>query len=274
MPVTMQLSFLGNASTPERYAVRREWVFLILAGIFLGTLCLLNVLGISRFLKITEINGFVLAFAVGVLPYPATFLCTDLISEFYGKARANRLVWIGVLLNLWIIFVMWVGGLVPGFEERSADGELLRDAAGRLPLYFELQTLTMGAVTASMIAYLCAQFIDVRLFHFWKRLTAGRHLWLRNNASTLVSQLVDTTAVILVTHYLAGAVPIVAEQPLLPQLMFYIATGYAIKLIIALFDTALIYPLVAFLKSFLAYDPVTETDLASAVKVASDVTAK
>ena len=74
-----------------------------------------------------------------------------------------------------------------------------------------------------MIAYLAAQFIDVQLFHFWKRLTEGRHLWLRNNGSTLVSQLVDTVAVILITHYYAGALPMKPDEGVASQLFVYIA---------------------------------------------------
>ncbi len=88
-----------------------------------------------------------------------------------------------------------------------------------------------------MAAYLIAQLVDVHIFHFWKRLTRGRHLWLRNNASTLVSQLVDTAAVILITHFLAGALPIVEGLPIWPQLGLFIATGYAFKAVAALADT-------------------------------------
>ena len=182
------------ADSPE-IAKRREGVFLILAGLFIGTLAMLNILGISRFIKLFSIGEWIFAVAVGVLPYPVTFLCTDLISELYGEKRARFVVWVGVILNIWVIFIMWLGGILPGFEEVNAAGEIAKDAAGRLPLFFEVQKLTFGAVTASMIAYLVAQFTDVHMFHFWKRLTKGKHLWLRNNGSTLISQLVDLSLI-------------------------------------------------------------------------------
>ena len=92
---------------------RRERVFLVLAGIFLGSLTMLNILGISRFIDMSfELFGMEIPFvlAVGVLPYPITFLCTDFISEFYGRARANAVVWMGVVLNLWVLFILWLGG--------------------------------------------------------------------------------------------------------------------------------------------------------------------
>ena len=130
-------------------------------------------------------------------------------------------------------------------------GQLLRDAAGRLPVFFEIRALTFGAVMASMIAYLSAQFCDVFLFHFLKRLTDGKHLWVRNNGSTLVSQLVDTLAVILITHFYAGALPIDPGMDLGKQLAVYIASGYLFKATAALFDTIPCYLAVHFLSRYL-----------------------
>ena len=237
------------------YKRRRERVFLVLAGVFLGTLSLLNILGISRFIDLSfEIFGLdiPMVVAVGVLPYPITFICTDLISELYGRKRATEVVWVGLLLNVWVVFLLWIGGELPGFEAVDPEtGDLLADEAGRVPVFFEIRTLAFGAVTASMIAYLFAQWCDVQLFHFWKWLTNGRHLWLRNNGSTLISQLVDTTSVILITHYWAGALPIDESAELAPQLITFIASGYAFKLTVAIVDTGPIYGLVAFLRPFL-----------------------
>ena len=84
-----------------------------------------------------------------------------------------------------------------------------------------------------MIAYMAAQFCDVWVFHFWKRITRGKLLWVRNNGSTMISQLVDTTAVILITHYYAHALPIDPEQPVGRQLALFIFTGYAFKFTVA-----------------------------------------
>src|SRR5690606_16199406 len=150
---------------------RREGVFLLLAGLFLGTLAMLNILGVTRFIKLFEVDfdaatpgATAFAVAVGVLPYPVTFLCTDFISELYGRRRATLLVWIGFVLNLWVVLVLWVGGALPGFEAVDPEtGAIARDAAGRLPIFFEVRTLAFGAVVASMFAYLVAQLVDVQL---------------------------------------------------------------------------------------------------------------
>ncbi len=242
-------------TVPKTIRARREWVFLLLAGIFIGTLGVLNMLGISRFVNIFTWGDFAVTVAVGVLPYPVTFLCTDLICELYGKERANQVVWVGLILNLWVAAIVWLGGILPGFETLDpVTQDLIPDAAGRLPVFFEIRNMTFGVITASMIAYLSAQFIDVQLFHFWKNLTKGRYLWLRNNGSTLVSQLVDTTAVVLISHYLAHALPVNADQAIVPQLITFIGYGYLFKFLAALLDTGPFYAAVYWLSKYLALE--------------------
>lgn len=239
-----------SASSPRAAELqrRREGVFLVLTGLFIGSMTMLNILGVTRFLDLSfELFGRTIPvpLAVGVLPYPLTFLCTDFVSEIYGRRRANAMVWVGLLVNLWLVLIVWVGGLLPGFDQPVAD------AAGRLPVFFEVRTLTLGAVAASMIAYLAAQLCDVHVFHFWKRLTQGRHLWLRNNGSTMVSQFVDSFAVITITHFYAGALPVDGDQAIWPQLWVFILTGYVFKVLAAAADTVPFYFGTAWLRRFL-----------------------
>ena len=204
---------------PALLAERRERVFLVLAGIFICAMTMLNILGITRFIQLGPMQ-----LAVGVLPYPITFLCTDFISELYGQKRANFLVWVGLLLNAWVVAFLWLGGaLPPAVEIDPATGLPPTDAYDFA--FYKIRFLTMGAVAASMVAYLSAQLCDVTLFHFWKRLTKGRHLWLRNNGSTVVSQFVDTFAVITITHFYANGLPIDETAPIWPQLWTFIASG-------------------------------------------------
>ena len=93
---------------------RRERVFLVLAGLFLCAMTMLNILGITRFVQLGPMS-----LAIGVLPYPLTFLCTDLISELYGRARANFLVTVGLLLNGFIIATLWIANKVPSVAEQT-----------------------------------------------------------------------------------------------------------------------------------------------------------
>lgn len=209
---------------PDHQA-RRTLVFLVLSGLFLGTLGMLNILGLTRFLELGHFGSWPIVVAVGALPYPVTFLCTDLISELWGEQRAAQVVWVGLLLNGWVVLILWLGGILPGLEGAPEA------------TFFAIQRLAFGSVGASMAAYVTAQFVDVRLFHFWKQRTNGKALWLRNNGSTLVSQLVDTTAVVLISHYGAHVLPLRSDDPVLPQLGAYIASGYLFKALAALADT-------------------------------------
>jgi uncharacterized integral membrane protein (TIGR00697 family) len=239
---------------------RRERVYLVLAGLFLGSMTMLNILGTSRFVDLSfEFAGLriPMALAIGVLPYPVTFLCTDFISELYGQKRANFLVWVGLLLNLWVVAFLWLGGALPPTPViDTATGIPPTDAYDFA--FYRIRFLTMGAVVGSMIAYMAAQFCDVALFHFWKRITHGRHLWLRNNGSTLVSQFVDTFAVITITHFYAKGIPIDPTAAIWPQLGVFIASGYVFKLVIALVDTLPFYVGVHYLSRFLEIDPNAE----------------
>jgi uncharacterized PurR-regulated membrane protein YhhQ (DUF165 family) len=244
---------------------RREWTFLVLVGIFLGSLTMLNILGVSRFidlsswLGISDTSDFRFAIAVGVLPYPITFFCTDLISELYGRKRANMVVWVGLILNVWVLFVLWLGGSLEAPPE-LVDGRLapeIVNGKAEVPYgyaFYEIRKLTFGATTASMIAYLTAQFVDVQVFHYLKNKTKGKKLWLRNNVSTLTSQLIDSVAVILITHYYANALPIKEDVSIPYQLVMFVLSAYAFKAVFALLDTIPIYFAVKKLRVFLRID--------------------
>jgi uncharacterized PurR-regulated membrane protein YhhQ (DUF165 family) len=249
---------------------RRERVFLVLAAVFLGAMTLLNVVGITRFIQLGP-----LALAVGVLPYPLTFLCTDLVSELYGRGRANFLVTVGLGLNFLILAVLTLGNLAPSVPpETMPPWQIIQLAepvalpngdivGGQIGLFELIYATTSGAVFASMLAYITAQYCDVQLYHFWKRLTRGKHLWLRNNFSTLLSQMVDSIMVITVTF---GAVYWRGEMAF-NTLLVLVGSNYAFKALSALADTVPLYLLVRWLRSYLELGPndyaVTVTDPAT-----------
>ena len=238
--------FYNVVMSSSAFMQRRDHVFSLLSAIFLSTLTLLNLIGLTRFVDLSFHIASIripMVVAVGVLPYPITFLCTDLISELFGRAKASALVWVGLVVNVWVVFILWLGGVLPGVV---LHGELV-DAS----LYFQIKKLAFGAVTASMLAYLTAQFCDVYLFHYLKELTSGRLLWLRNNASTMVSQLIDSVAVILMTHFYAHALPVDVHSPIWPQLGMYILSAYLFKFLVALIDTLPLYGLVHLLRGYL-----------------------
>ncbi len=240
---------------------RRERVFLVLAGLFLCAMTMLNIIGITRFIQLGPF-----ALAVGVLPYPITFLCTDLISELYGRSRANFLVTVGLILNFFILGSMWLANLIPSVDPSNQPPwqllHLAQDVAlpngnvvsDQVELYTLMYSTTAGAVFASMMAYIAAQYCDVYLFHFWKNLTKGKHLWLRNNGSTIVSQGVDSFMVISVTFgaaFMAGTMTMATMLTLM-------GSNYLFKLTVALIDTPFFYLGVHYLSSYLGF---TEEEL-------------
>ena len=237
---------------------RRERVFLILAGTFLCAMTLLNVIGITRFVQLGP-----MALAVGVLPSPLTFLCTDLICELYGKARANFLVTVGLGLNFLILFVLFLGNAIPAVPQENMppwqilqlaqpvalpNGDIVETSVG---LYQLIYATTSGAVFASMLAYIAAQYCDVQLFHFWKRVTKGKYLWVRNNFSTLMSQMVDSVMVIAVTF---GAAFMRGEMAF-QTLLILVGSNYLFKATVALLDTGPFYLGVHYLRKYLHLAP-------------------
>ncbi|GAB3289119.1 queuosine precursor transporter [Parahaliea aestuarii] len=244
----------AQALMPALLQERRERVFLVLAGTFLAAMTLLNVIGITRFIQLGP-----MALAVGVLPYPLTFLCTDLICELYGKARANFLVSVGLGLNFLILAVLFLGDAIPSVPaDQMPPWQILQLAApvalpngdvveGSIGLYQLIYATTSGAVFASMLAYIAAQYCDVQLFHFWKRVTRGKYLWVRNNFSTLMSQMVDSVMVISVTFgaaFLRGDIAFKA-------ILVLIGSNYLFKATVALLDTGPFYLAVHYLKRYL-----------------------
>jgi len=239
---------------------RRETVFIVLSGFFLGTLAILNILGISRQIDLSfNFLGARVPFIVfiGVLPYPITFLCTDFISELYGRHRANLVVWTGLVLNVWVLFIMYIGGTLPPHVELGPDG--LPALGDSQHTFFQLRQWAFGATIASMIAYLTAQFIDVHLFHFLKRKTKGKALWIRNNGSTLVSQLVDSIAVVSITWlFNKSALHILPGNTAAHTIFILIASSYVFKFVAALLDTVPFYLGVKFLTKYLQIDNLKE----------------
>ena len=239
---------------------RREIVFILFSGLFIGTLAMLNILGITRIIDLSfNIFGIYvpLKVFVGVLPYPLTFLCTDFISEFYGRKRASYVVWVGFILNIWVIFILWVGGLLPPVPKFDPITHL-PDPINANYMFYQLRLYTFSATSASMIAYLTAQFVDVHVFHLLKHASSGRKLWLRNNGSTLTSQLVDSLSVVLITFYFTNAIRIPQEYSTFQFLLILIFSSYIFKMVAALLDTIPFYIGVRFLTKYLEIDPVSE----------------
>tara|TARA_A100001015_G_scaffold304579_1_gene395999 strand:- start:1194 stop:1739 length:546 start_codon:yes stop_codon:yes gene_type:complete len=167
---------------------------------------------------------------VGVLPYPITFLITDIISEIFGKRKANQVVIMGIVASIFSIGLLLIGDVLPANSTSPIDDETFNLVFSASPL----------AVLASMSAYLIAQFLDIRIYHFWKQLTKGKYLWLRNNFSTFSSQIIDSTTVIALLCFFE----ILAWDLFLGLVL----SSIIFKIMVAIIDTPLLYLLVGLIR--------------------------
>ena len=210
----------------EKQELARK-IYLYLAALFITSLVVSNLIFQKFFywypfeMTIGGIKLFELS--VGILPYPITFLVTDLISEIYGQKKANQVVVAGIFASFFSISIILISDLVPAIPSSPIDDQTFSNV-------FSLSGL---AVLASMLAYLFAQFIDIKIYHFWKKLTNGKMLWLRNNFSTFSSQIIYTVTVITLLCLF--------EVLSWDIFLGLVISGVLFKILVAFLDTPLLY---------------------------------
>ena len=160
----------------------------------------------------------------GIIAYPLTFLISDVLSELYGRKTTTKIIWLGFISNLLMVGILFLVGIIPGATYWN-DQDSYNKILGSVP----------RIVLASMTAYLISQHHDVFAFEMWKKITTNRFLWIRNNASTIVSQGIDTTIFVLVAFIGTYSIH---------EIWNMIWITYLIKISIAIMDTPLIYLLV------------------------------
>ena len=198
----------------------KDQLYIVLVGIFIASLITCNLIA-NKFVTV-DLGFKVFIVSAGILPYPLTFLVTDLISEIYGQKRANLVVFSGFIASMFVLLFLWLGG-----QFNAIPSSIVGDET-----YNSVFQNAWRIIAASMIAYLFAQFVDVRIFHFWKKLTNGKHLWLRNNGSTVASQLIDTTLVVCILFLGVWNGD---------QIFQAIIDGWLFKMLMAFIDTPIIY---------------------------------
>ena len=223
----------------SRHAAAQK-LYLYLAALFITSLVVSNLI-FQKFFYWYPFDWEILGnslfeLSVGILPYPITFLVTDLISEIFGRRAANRVVIAGIFASFFSMGILLIAGVVPALPNSPIDDVTFTKVFALSPI----------AVLASMMAYLFAQFIDIRIYHFWKNLTRGKHLWLRNNFSTFASQFIDTFTVVGLLCVF-GVLPWNAFLGLL-------ISGVVFKILVALIDTPLLYLSVNWIRSYFKLD--------------------
>ena len=214
-------------------------IYILLSGIFISCLISCNLIFLKFFsLKISFLN-ITFTQSVGLIAYPITFLVTDIVSEIYGRKKANFLVISGIISSIVVLCLIFIADFLPAAnwsipENKKVDDEIFHLVFGQFGI----------AMAASLFTYLVCQLIDIRIFHFWKKLTKGKYLWLRNNFSTITSQLVDTFLILFLLMSLSP------EEGLQnwSDLKKLFLNGFLFKILVALIDTIPLYLLVNFLR--------------------------
>tara|TARA_X000000368_G_scaffold414919_1_gene405675 strand:- start:409 stop:1110 length:702 start_codon:yes stop_codon:yes gene_type:complete len=202
-------------------------IYLYLAGLFITSLVVSNLIFQKFFywypFDIEIFDNKLFELSVGILPYPITFLITDLISEIYGKKKAIQVVVAGIFASFFSIILLLVADSLPAIENSPIKDTVFKEVFSMTPL----------AVIASMLAYLSAQLIDIKIFHFWKNLTKGKLLWLRNNFSTFSSQFIDSSLVI----------GLLCSFNIISWDLFWglVLSAVIFKILIAIIDTPILY---------------------------------
>lgn len=199
-----------------------ERLYYALGALFIAALITCNLIA-NKFISI-DLGFKTFVISAGVLPYPITFLITDVLSELYGQKRTTHVVFAGLIASLFVLLILWLGAVFPAIEGSPVNDEMFNTVFQN----------AWRVIAASMLAYLFAQLIDVRLFHFWKRVTKGKHLWVRNNFSTILSQAVDTTLVVVVLFIGVESWETMGG---------YIRDGWLFKVLCAAIDTIIFYGL-------------------------------
>ena len=231
-------------------------LYLFLAALFITSLVVSNLIFQKFFFwqpfgELTVFGAPIFEVSVGILPYPITFLITDLISEIFGNKMANKVVVAGIFASVFSLLIVYTAASAPATSWSPVADVQFTNVFGN----------TIVAVFASMMAYLLAQFVDIQIYHFWKRVTQGRHLWLRNNFSTFSSQFIDTFAVV----FLLSAFGEISWD----RFWGLVIAGFLFKVMIAVADTPVLYLLVYAVKKRFNLKTNEEIDLFETTKATS-----
>ena len=240
MPGMVDRDAAGDPRSRAGGFPRHEATFAALAGLFMVTLVLTNVIGTKLF--VVPVPGFLEGLAggpsvtltTGIITYPLTFLLTDTVAEIWGMRRATFMVWSGFLMSFVMLLVLQLAIHLPPSPIWMLGGFGFETSEATQNAFHATFSAPGILLMASMTAYLVAQLFDVKLYHFWWKVTGGKHLWLRNNGSTWISQLVDT--IIVNSIFLRFGLGMDWEP-----IIAIIVANYVVKIMLAMIDTPLIY---------------------------------
>lgn len=223
----------------------RQRLFIVLGAAFTTCLVVGDIIG-GKLIEVS-IFGFPFTTTVGMVPFPVTFLLTDVLNEFYGKRAARFITMVGFGMALLTFGIISVSGAIPIAElTKNADWQGVTEES-----FANVFLGSQRMIAASLAAYLVAQFVDIAVFQLFKRATSGKYLWLRASGSTVISQLVDTVVITCVAWI--GVLP-------WSKIGDIIISAYALKVVIAVLLTPVIYACHALTQRWVGIEPMPVGD--------------
>ncbi len=221
---------------------RRMSLFVTLVGVFLTCLLVGNLIGGK--LTYVHLFGRDWIISVGEIPFPLTFIITDLLNEFYGRKTARKVTLLGFAMIGLTVLIIQLANQAAWFPPAYTDPNW--GASNMTPAAFD--NVFMNAVTiqiASMFAFLTAQYVDIGVFFLIKTMTGNRFLWLRATGSTAISQLIDTFVIVWIAFgFDYGGDSLVARSNMPVDVIFtIILTSYLVKVTVAVAITPILYGL-------------------------------
>ncbi|MBL7959972.1 queuosine precursor transporter [bacterium] len=203
------------------YMSRRQKLYTILTSIFVTALILAEITG-SKLIQSRITEDFVFTMTMGVIPFPITFLVTDIVNEYYGKPGIRFVTFLGMFMIAFTFAILLIDMSIPAASFSPVTDDAFNSVFG------QSNRIILGSITA----YLVGQFIDVQVFHYIRKRTHEKMLWLRATGSTFVSQLIDSFVVLFIAF--SGKIPY-------EQILNIGITNYIYKFFIAVALTPLIY---------------------------------
>lgn len=223
----------------------RQKVFLVLAALQVTSLLVANMIGVKLFS--IDVAGLPVEHTAGMLPFPITFLLTDLLNEFYGKKAARMIAWIAFGMAVFAFILVSVARALPILEGIPGTAD---------ERSFEVVFGGSAVMTlCSIVAFLFGSLLDILVFGFFKRITHGKMVWLRATGSTVISQLFDSFVITIL--YFQVAQGLSGGEVASPEFVLRTAlTGYVLKFVIAVLLTPLIYAGRGLLRRVVGLEPL------------------
>tara|TARA_B100000614_G_scaffold211811_1_gene195156 strand:- start:1159 stop:1860 length:702 start_codon:yes stop_codon:yes gene_type:complete len=203
----------------------RPAAFTYLSTLFVGSIVAANLMG-TKVIPFFTVGGFQFTGSVGIFLFPVSFLVTDIMAEIWGGRAIRSLIGATIAILFVVLAVTGIATVLPPADRFAATNDA----------YLTIFRSSLRITAASIVAFAISQTHDVWAFELWKRVTRGRFLWLRNNLSTIVSQLIDTVVFMLIAfwgmgdHFTLGFV-----------LGSMVPPYWALKVLMALLDTPFVY---------------------------------